>query len=74
MSLNVFEAQRWVCQYQKLWNEDESQLFEDLTTKPVKKEEGNICMVSLEHGKNSLKRIFWVNMILMTCISIQRQC
>ena len=36
MSFNLFEANKWVSQYKKIWNEVESQLFEQLTTEPIK--------------------------------------
>ena len=38
MSFNVSEALEWVLQYKKISNEVESQLFEKLTTKPIKGE------------------------------------
>ena len=36
MSFNVFGAKGWVSQYEKIWNEVESQLFEKLATEPIK--------------------------------------
>ena len=36
MSFNVSEEKKWVSQYKKIWNEVESQLFEKLTTEPIK--------------------------------------
>ena len=36
MSFNVPEANEWVPQYKNIWNEVESQLFEKLTTGPIK--------------------------------------
>ena len=38
MSFNVSEAREWVSQYKKIWNDVESQLFEKLTTGPIKGE------------------------------------
>ena len=38
MPFNVFEAKEWVSQYEKIWNEVESQLFEKLVTGPIKGE------------------------------------
>ena len=38
MSFNVSETKGWVSQYKKIWNEVESQLFEKLATKPIKRE------------------------------------
>ena len=37
MSFNVSEEKGWVSQYKKIWNEVESQLFEKITTGPIKK-------------------------------------
>ena len=36
MSFNVSEANEWVPQYEKIWKEAELQLFEKLTTGPIK--------------------------------------
>ena len=36
MSFNVFEVMEWVLRYKKIWNEVGFQLFEKLTTKPIK--------------------------------------
>ena len=36
MSFNVSEEKEWVFQYKKIWNEVESQVFEILTTEPIK--------------------------------------
>ena len=36
MSFNVSEANERVLQYKKIWNDVESQLFEKLTTEPIK--------------------------------------
>ena len=45
MSFNVSEEKAWVAQYEKIWNEIESQLFEKLATEPIKGEDRYI------HGK-----------------------
>ena len=45
MSSNVFEEKEWVSQYKKIWNEVESQLFEEVATEPIK---GRVRYV---HGK-----------------------
>ena len=37
VSFNVSEAEEWVCQYKKIWNDFESQLFEKLATGLIKK-------------------------------------
>ena len=36
MSFNVSEANEWVTQYEKIWKEVDLQLFEKLTTGPIK--------------------------------------
>ena len=36
MSFNVSEEKEWVSQYQKIWNEVKSQLFQKLATEPIK--------------------------------------
>ena len=36
MSFSVFQANEWVPQYKKIWNEVGSQLFDKLTTEPIK--------------------------------------
>ena len=38
MSFNVSEAKKWVSQYNKIWNEVESQLFEKPATGTIKGE------------------------------------
>ena len=38
MSFNVLEAQEWVLQCHKIWNEVELQFFEKLTPSPIKGE------------------------------------
>ena len=38
MSFNVSEEKEWVSQYEKIWDEVESQLFEKLATEPIKRE------------------------------------
>ena len=45
MSFNVSEAPEWVSQYKNIWNEVESQLFENLATEPIKREDKYV------HGK-----------------------
>ena len=39
MSFNVFEEKAWKTQYEKIWNEVESQLFEKMATEPIKRED-----------------------------------
>ena len=38
MSFNVSEEEAWKTQYEKIWNEVESQLFEKMSTKPIGRE------------------------------------
>ena len=38
LSFNVSEEKEWVSQYEKIWNEIESQLFEKMATELIKKE------------------------------------
>ena len=38
MSFNVFEEEAWKTQYKKIWNAVQSQLFEKMSTEPIKKE------------------------------------
>ena len=38
MSFNVSEEMAWKAQYKKIWNEIESQLFEKMSTEPIKRE------------------------------------
>ena len=45
MSFNVSREREWVSQYETIWNEVESQLFEKLVTGPIKGEGKNV------HGK-----------------------
>ena len=45
MSFNVSEANMWLSQYKRIWNVVESQLFEKLTTEPIK-EKTSTTMVS----------------------------
>ena len=57
MSLNVSEAQEWVIQYRNIWNGVESQLFEKLTTEPIKGE-GKYIHGKLKTWKERIKTIF----------------
>ena len=38
-SFNVSEEKAWKTQYEKIWNEVESQLFEKIVTEPIKRED-----------------------------------
>ena len=57
MSFNVSEAQDWVSQYKKIWNEVESQLFEKLATEPIKGE-GKYVHGKLVYWKEGIKTNF----------------
>ena len=48
ISFNVSEAKEWVSQYKNIWNEVESQLFENLVTEPIKGEGKYV------HGKSKM--------------------
>ena len=54
MSFNVSEAREWVLQYNKIWNEVESQLFEKLTTGLIKGE-GRYVHGKLKMWKERIK-------------------
>ena len=57
MSFNVSEEKAWVAQYEKIWNEVESQLFEKLANKP-KKGEGRYIHGKLKTWKERIKTNF----------------
>ena len=56
MSFNVSEEKEWTSQYKKIWNEVESQLFEKLATKPIKK--GKYVYGKLKTWKERIKTNF----------------
>ena len=55
MPFNVSEANECVPQYKKIWNEVESQLFETLTTEPIK---GKYVHGKLKMWKEGIKTNF----------------
>ena len=57
MSFNVFEENKWVSQYKKIWNEVVSQLFEKMTTEPIKTE-GRYVNGKLKTWKERIKTNF----------------
>ena len=57
MPFNVFEAEEWVSQCKKIWNEVESQLFEKLVTGPIKGE-GKYVHGKLKMQKERIKTNF----------------
>ena len=57
MSFNVSKAKEWVSQYKKIWNEVESQLFEKLSTEPIKGE-GKYVHGKLKIWKEHIKTKF----------------
>ena len=59
MSFNVSEEKEWMSQYKKIWNEVEPQLFEKLSTEPIK---GNNVRGKLKTRKKKHKNKFsWSN-------------
>ena len=61
MLFNVSEEKEWMAQYKKIWNEDESQLFENLATEPIIREDRYVhgklkmwkeCIKTNFHGQN----------------------
>ena len=57
MSFNVSEALEQVLQYRNIWNEFESQVFEKMTTKPIKGE-GKYMHGKLKMWKEHIKTNF----------------
>ena len=57
MSFNVSEEKEWVSQYKKIWNEVESQLFEEIATEPLKRE-GRYINDKLKTWKERIKTNF----------------
>ena len=57
--MKLTEVSGWILHYRNIWGKFGSQLFEKLTTEPIK-EKGNISMVNCKHGKNALKLIFTI--------------
>ena len=57
MSFNVSEEKAWVAQYEKIWNEAESQLFEKIVTEPIKRE-GRYVNGKLKTWKERIKTNF----------------
>ena len=57
MSFNVSEEKAWKTQYEKIWNEVESHLFQKLVTDPIKRE-GRYVNGKLKTWKESIKRNF----------------
>ena len=57
MSFNAFGGKAWVSQYKKIWNEIESQLFDKLTTEPIKGED-KYTLDKLKMWKEHIKTNF----------------
>ena len=57
MSFNVFEEKASKTQYEKIWNEVESQLFEKMATEPIKRE-GRYVNGKLKTWKERIKTNF----------------
>ena len=62
MSFNVSEEKEWLSQYKKIWNEVESQLFEKMATKPIKRE-GRYVNGKFKTWKECIKTILMVKML-----------
>ena len=54
---NVSEEKAWKTQYEKIWNEVESQLFEKMATEPIK-EEGRYANGKLKIWKERIRTNF----------------
>ena len=67
---NVSEAKEWFSKYKNIWNEIESQLFEKLTTWPIKGEDRYVHG-KLKMWKERIKTNFHGHTI---CIAMQWQC
>ena len=57
ISFNVSEEKAWKTQYEKIWNEVESHLFEKLATEPIKRE-GRYVNGKLKTCKECIKTNF----------------
>ena len=57
MSFNISKTRRWVLQYRNIWDEVEPQLFEKLTTEPIKGE-GKYMHGKLKMWKKRIKTNF----------------
>ena len=57
ISFNVSEKKEWVSQYKKIWNEVESQLFEEIAKEPLKRE-GRYINDKLKTWKERIKTNF----------------
>ena len=57
MSFNVTDEIEWVSQYNKIWNEVDSQLFGKMVTEPIKKE-GRYVKAKLKTCKECIKTYF----------------
>ena len=57
MSFNASEEKERVSQYKRIWNEIESQLFEKIATKPIKRE-GRYVLGKLKTWKKRIKTNF----------------
>ena len=73
MSFSVSEALEWVLKYTTIWKEVESQLFEKLTTEPIKGE-GKYMHGKLKTWKERIMTNFMAKMFHTTCIAMQQQC
>ena len=82
MSFDVSEAKELVPQYKKIWNEVESQLFEKLTTEPIKGESKYVhgklrmwkeCIKTNFHGQNVPYNIYCNSTAVLKIDSVYKQ-
>ena len=73
ISFNVSEEKEWMSQYKNIWNEVESQLFEKLSTEPIKRE-GRYVNGKLKTWKERTKTNFMAKTFHMIRNAMQPQC
>ena len=73
MSFNVSDEKEWKAQYEKIWNEVESHLFEKMVAEPIKRE-SRYLNGKLKTWKEHMKTNFHGQDVHMTCIGMQQQC
>ena len=73
MSFSVSEEPERVLHCRKIWNEVESQLFEKLTAKPIKKREGEFMLGKLKMWKECIKTKYCSSTALLYIYSVYKQ-
>ena len=73
ISFNVSEEKEWMSQYKNIWNEVESQLFEKLSTEPIKRE-GRYINGKLKTWKERTKTNSMAKTFHMIRNTMQPQC